>query len=117
MGDFDLNEFAEEIYEAHVQYYEARRRRDYAETLLEDQIAKVFVELKLNANEKLSVEDRKARTRADTDVIGCRIALEEEQKNMDNKKAHLEKVLAKKEMILDANATSREETKLGSLTT
>ena len=28
-----------------------------------------------------------------------------------------EKVLAKKEMILDANATSRAETRLGSLTT
>ena len=36
---------------------------------------------------------------------------------MDNCKAELDRVLTKKEFILDANATSRAEAKLGSLIT
>jgi triphosphoribosyl-dephospho-CoA synthetase len=116
MESFDLNEFAEEIYQAHVQYYEARRKRDYAERVYKSEYDKAFINTKFN-EQKLSIADREARARTNADVIVYQKALEDEQKIMDQKRAYLEKVLARKEMILDANATARAETRLGSITT
>ena len=112
----DPNQIANAIYEAHSNFYEARRNRDYAERIYKSEYDKAFISTKFN-EEKLSIADRESRARTNNDVIAYQVALEQEQKKMDEAKAELERVLTKKEMILDANATARAETKLGALVT
>ena len=65
----------------------------------------------------MSIEDRKARARTDETVITLRVELEKAQEKMDDKYAELERVITKIEFMLDANATNRQEMKLGSLVT
>ena len=65
----------------------------------------------------MSIEDRKARARTDEAVVTLREDLEKAQEDMDNKYAELERVQTKIEFMLDANATNRQEMKLGSLVT
>jgi|DEB0MinimDraft_3_1074331.scaffolds.fasta_scaffold18974_4 mevalonate kinase len=112
----DPNKIAHAVYEAHKNFYEARRKRDYAERVFKYEYDKAFINTKFN-EEKLSIADREARARTNSDVLVYQKALEEEQEKMDEAKAELERVLTKKEMILDANATARAETKLGALIT
>ena len=84
--------------------------------MYDDMLDKVFLDLKFN-EEKISIEERKARSRQDKSSIEFRVQVSKAQEIMDNCKAELDRVLTKKEFILDANATSRAEAKLGSLIT
>ena len=98
------------------EYRAAKRERDRTERLLDYQLDQTFINLKFNEL-KMSVEDRKARARTDESVVTLRTELEKAQETMDNKYAELERVITKIEFMLDANATNRQEMKLGSLVT
>ena len=116
MESFDPNKIADAKMTAIKQYRAAKRERDRTERLLDYQLDQTFINLKFNEL-KMSVEDRKARARTDESVITLRVQLEEAQEKMDDKYAELERVITKIEFMLDANATNRQEMKLGSLVT
>jgi mevalonate kinase len=116
MEDFNPNKIAEAKMKAIKEYRTAKRERDRTERLLEYQLDQTFINLKFNEL-KMSVEDRKARARTDETVIALRVELEKAQEKMDDKYAELERVITKIEFMLDANATNRQEMKLGSLVT
>ena len=116
MEDFNPNKIAEAKMKAIKEYRAAKRERDRTERLLDYQLDQTFINLKFNEL-KMSVEDRKARARTDESVIALRVELEKAQEIMDDKYAELERVNTKIEFMLDANATNRQEMKLGSLVT
>lgn len=116
MESFDPNKIADAKMTAIKEYRAAKRERDRTERLLDYQLDQTFINLKFNEL-KMSVEDRKARARTDESVITLRVQLEEAQEKMDDKYAELERVITKIEFMLDANATNRQEMKLGSLVT
>ena len=98
------------------EYRAAKRERDRTERLLDYQLDQTFINLKFNEL-KMSIEDRKARARTDESVVTLRTELEKAQETMDNKYAELERVITKIEFMLDANATNRQEMRLGSVVT
>lgn len=116
MESFDPNKIADAKMTAIKEYRAAKRERDRTERLLDYQLDQTFINLKFNEL-KMSVEDRKARARTDESVITLRVELEKAQEKMDDKYAELERVITKIEFMLDANATNRQEMKLGSLVT
>lgn len=116
MESFDPNKIADAKMTAIKEYRAAKRERDRTERLLDYQLDQTFINLKFNEL-KMSVEDRKARARTDESVITLRVQLEEAQEKMDDKYAELERVITKIEFMLDANATNRQEMKLGNLVT
>tara|TARA_S200002703_G_scaffold38376_2_gene33668 strand:+ start:952 stop:1302 length:351 start_codon:yes stop_codon:yes gene_type:complete len=116
MESFDPNKIADAKMTAIKEYRAAKRERDRTERLLDYQLDQTFINLKFNEL-KMSVEDRKARARTDETVITLRVELEKAQEKMDDKYAELERVITKIEFMLDANATNRQEMKLGSLVT
>tara|TARA_E500000318_G_scaffold11941_1_gene10786 strand:- start:89 stop:439 length:351 start_codon:yes stop_codon:yes gene_type:complete len=116
MESFDPNKIADAKMTAIKEYRAAKRERDRTERLLDYQLDQTFINLKFNEL-KMSVEDRKARARTDESVITLRVQLEKAQEKMDDKYAELERVITKIEFMLDANATNRQEMKLGSLVT
>ena len=116
MESFNPNEIADAKMTAIKEYRAAKRERDRTERLLDYQLDQTFINLKFNEL-KMSIEDRKARARTNKDVIEYKILLEKAQEKMDDKYAELERVITKIEFMLDANATNRQEMKLGSLVT
>jgi mevalonate kinase len=116
MESFDPNKIADAKMTAIKEYRAAKRERDRTERLLDYQLDQTFINLKFNEL-KMSVEDRKARARTDESVITLRVELEKAQEKMDDKYAELERVITKIEFMLDANATNRQEMKLGNLVT
>lgn len=116
MESFDPNKIADAKMTAIKEYRAAKRERDRTERLLDYQLDQTFINLKFNEL-KMSVEDRKARARTDESVITLRVQLEKAQEKMDDKYAELERVITKIEFMLDANATNRQEMKLGNLVT
>lgn len=116
MESFDPNKIADKKMTAIKEYRAAKRERDRTERLLDYQLDQTFINLKFNEL-KMSVEDRKARARTDESVVTLRTELEKAQETMDNKYAELERVITKIEFMLDANATNRQEMKLGGLVT
>ncbi len=116
MENFNPNEIADAKMTAIKEYRAAKRERDRTERLVDYQLDQTFINLKFNEL-KMSVEDRKARARTDESVVTLRTELEKAQETMDNKYAELERVITKIEFMLDANATNRQEMKLGSLVT
>lgn len=116
MESFDPNKIADAKMTAIKEYRAAKRERDRTERLLDYQLDQTFINLKFNEL-KMSVEDRKARARTDETVITLRVELEKAQEKMDDKYAELERVITKIEFMLDANATNRQEMKLGNLVT
>jgi len=114
--NFNPNEIADAKMTAIKEYRAAKRERDRTERLVDYQLDQTFINLKFNEL-KMSVEDRKARARTDESVVTLRTELEKAQETMDNKYAELERVITKIEFMLDANATNRQEMKLGSLVT
>lgn len=113
---YSPNDIANSIYTATVNYFNAKRARDYCQRIYDDSLDKVFLELKFN-EEKMSIEERKARSRQNETSIKFRMEVSKAQEVMDNCKAELDRVLTKKEFMLDANATARAEAKLGSMIT
>ena len=116
MESFDPNKIADAKMTAIKEYRAAKRERDRTERLLDYQLDQTFINLKFNEL-KMSVEDRKARARTDESVITLKVQLEEAQEKMDDKYAELERVITKIEFMLDANATNRQEMKLGNIVT
>jgi len=116
MESFDPNKIADAKMTAIKEYRAAKRERDRTERLLDYQLDQTFIQLKFNEL-KMSIEDRKARARTDETVITLRVELEKAQENMDDKYAELERVITKIEFMLDANATNRQEMRLGSVVT
>ena len=116
MESFDPNKIADAKMTAIKEYRAAKRHRDRTERLLDHQLDQTFIQLKFNEL-KMSIEDRKARARTDESVIQLKVELEKAQEDMDNKYAELERVQTKIEFMLDANATNRQEMKLGGLVT
>ena len=116
MESFDPNKIADAKMTAIKEYRAAKRERDRTERLLDYQLDQTFIQLKFNEL-KMSIEDRKARARTDETVITLRVELEKAQEKMDDRYAELERVITKIEFMLDANATNRQEMKLGSLVT
>ena len=116
MESFNPNEIAHAKMIAIKEYRAAKRERDRTERLLDYQLDQTFINLKFNEL-KMSIEDRKARARTDKDVIEYKILLEKAQEKMDDKYAELERVITKIEFMLDANATNRQEMRLGSIVT
>ena len=116
MESFDPNKIADAKMKAIKEYRAAKSERDRTERLLDYQLDQTFIQLKFNEL-KMSIEDRKARARTDETVITLRVELEKAQEKMDDKYAELERVITKIEFMLDANATNRQEMKLGSLVT
>lgn len=116
MESFDPNKIADAKMTAIKEYRAAKRERDRTERLLDYQLDQTFIQLKFNEL-KMSIEDRKARARTDESVVTLRVELEKAQEQMDDKYAELERVITKIEFMLDANATNRQEMKLGSLVT
>lgn len=113
---FDPNKIADAIHKAHINFFDARRVRDEAVRIRDYRKYQVYIESKFS-NEKLSVEDRKAKAETDTTVIAFNKEIAKAQEIMDDSKAELERVLTKKEFMLDANATNRAELKLGGIQT
>jgi mevalonate kinase len=113
---FDPNKIADAKMTAIKEYRAAKRERDRTERLLDYQLDQTFINLKFNEL-KMSIEDRKARARTDESVVTLRTELEKAQETMDNKYAELERVITKIEFMLDANATNRQEMRLGSVVT
>ena len=116
MESFDPNKIADAKMTAIKEYRAAKRERDRTERLLDYQLDQTFINLKFNEL-KMSIEDRKARARTDESVITLKVQLEEAQEKMDDKYAELERVITKIEFMLDANATNRQEMKLGNIVT
>lgn len=116
MEGFDPNKIADAKMTAIKEYRAAKRERDRTERLLDYQLDQTFINLKFNEL-KMSIEDRKARARTDESVVTLRTELEKAQETMDNKYAELERVITKIEFMLDANATNRQEMRLGSVVT
>ena len=116
MESFDPNKIADAKMKAIKECRAAKRERDRTERLLDYQLDQTFIQLKFNEL-KMSIEDRKARARTDETVITLRVELEKAQEKMDDKYAELERVITKIEFMLDANATNRQEMKLGNLVT
>jgi mevalonate kinase len=116
MESFDPNKIADAKMTAIKEYRAAKRERDRTERLLDYQLDQTFINLKFNEL-KMSIEDRKARARTDESVVTLRTELEKAQETMDNKYAELERVITKIEFMLDANATNRQEMRLGSVVT
>tara|TARA_R100000231_G_scaffold94746_1_gene71056 strand:+ start:1103 stop:1453 length:351 start_codon:yes stop_codon:yes gene_type:complete len=116
MESFDPNKIADAKMTAIKEYRAAKRERDRTERLLDYQLDQTFIQLKFNEL-KMSIEDRKARARTDETVITLRVELEKAQEKMDDKYAELERVITKIEFMLDANATNRQEMRLGSVVT
>mgnify|MGYP001173433446 FL=1 len=116
MESFDPNKIADAKMTAIKEYRAAKRHRDRTERLLDHQLDQTFIQLKFNEL-KMSIEDRKARARTAESVVSLREDLEKAQEDMDNKYAELERVQTKIEFMLDANATNRQEMRLGSLVT
>ena len=113
---FNPDKIANAIHEAHINFFNARRVRDEAVRIRDYRKYQVYIESKFS-NEKLSVEDRKAKAETDTTVIDFNKEIAKAQEIMDDTKADLERVLTKKEFMLDANATNRAELKLGGMQT
>ena len=116
MVNFETDKIAHAKMTAIKEYRAAKRERDRTERLLDYQLDQTFIQLKFNEL-KMSIEDRKARARTDESVVTLRVELEKAQEQMDDKYAELERVITKIEFMLDANATNRQEMKLGSLVT
>ena len=116
MESFDPNKIADAKMTAIKEYRAAKRERERTERLLDYQLDQTFINLKFNEL-KMSIEDRKARARTDESVITLKVQLEEAQEKMDDKYAELERVITKIEFMLDANATNRQEMKLGNIVT
>jgi len=114
--EYKPDDIANEVLKATKNYFNSKRARDYCQRMYDDMLDKVFLDLKFN-EEKISIEERKARSRQDKSSIEFRVQVSKAQEIMDNCKAELDRVLTKKEFILDANATSRAEAKLGNLIT
>lgn len=114
--EYKPDDIANEVLKATKNYFNSKRARDYCQRMYDDMLDKVFLDLKFN-EEKISIEERKARSRQNETSIKFRMEVSKAQEIMDNCKAELDRVLTKKEFILDANATSRAEAKLGNLIT
>ena len=116
MESFKPDQIADAKMIAIKEYRAAKRERDRTERLIDELIDQTFIQLKFNEL-KMSIEDRKARARTNESVIELKNDLEKAQEKMDNSYAELERVITKIDLMLDANATNRQEMKLGNIIT
>ena len=99
------------------EYRDAKRSYDRTERLRNYEIDKAFLQIDLDSNKKVSIEDRKARSRLSTEVIALNVELEKEREKLDKAYVELERIETKIQMILDNNALKRTEMKLGTILT
>ena len=99
------------------EYRDAKRSYDRTERLRNYEIDRAFLQIDLEANKKVSIEDRKAKSRLSTEVIALNVELEKEREKLDKAYVELERIETKIQMILDNNALKRTEMKLGTILT
>ena len=76
-----------------------------------------YLYYKFESLDKHGVEDAKAKARTDEEVMAFNKMMEEKEKELDESFAELERCIWKKDLMLDANATSRKEMELSRMGT
>ena len=96
-----------------------KKRRAYYKLVRdkEDRERRKFLDFHFQSNEKLSVEDAKAKARLHEDVQAFNDQLDQAEKEKDLAYAKLEVIIEKIGQMADRNATARAEMKMGSLIT
>ena len=99
--------------------FHRKKRRAYYKLFRdkEDRERRKFLDFRFQSNEKLSVEDAKAKARLHEDVQAFNDQLDQAEKEKDLAYAKLEVIIEKIGQMADRNATARAEMKMGSLIT
>ena len=83
MKGYSPEEIADAKAKAVEQYRESKRSYDRTERLRNYEIDKAFLQIDLDSNKKVSIEDRKAKSRLSTEVIALNLELEKEREKLD----------------------------------
>jgi hypothetical protein len=109
---YDPHHVSQSYKDAIVNYRKERRIYKSLERQKEEKEKSRYLFFRFQSNDKHSVEDAKAKARTDEEVVQFYNLMEEQEKKVDYAFGELERCIWKKELMLDANATSRKEMEL-----
>lgn len=112
---YDPHMIAETKMNAIVDYREKKREFNKLIRDKDEKEKQKFLYYRFSYNDKLSVEDAKAKARTDDEVKGFNERLDAAEIEMDKAYAELDRITVKIELMADFNATARAEMKLGGL--
>ena len=115
LNKYDPHHVSESYKNAIVEYRKARREFKSLERQKDEKEKMRYLYYKFESLDKHGVEDAKAKARTDEEVMAFNKIMEE--KELDESFAELERCIWKKDLILDANATTRKEMELSRMGT
>jgi hypothetical protein len=117
LNKYDPHHVSESYKNAIVEYRKARREFKSLERQKDEKEKMRYLYYKFESLDKHGVEDAKAKARTDEEVMAFNKIMEEKEKELDESFAELERCIWKKDLILDANATTRKEMELSRMGT
>jgi len=117
LNKYDPHHVSESYKNAIVEYRKARREFKSLERQKDEKEKMRYLYYKFESLDKHGVEDAKAKARTDEEVMAFNKMMEEKEKELDESFAELERCIWKKDLMLDANATSRKEMELSRMGT
>jgi CBS-domain-containing membrane protein len=116
LNRYDPHKIAESKMEAIKNYRTAKRIFNKLTRIKDEKEKGRYLHYRFLSNEKHSVEDAKAKAKIDSEVKEIVVELEKAEELMDVAFSELDRITTKIELMADANATYRAETRLGGLT-
>ena len=117
LNKYDPHRVSESYKNAIMEYRKARREFKSLERQKDEKEKMRYLYYKFESLDKHGVEDAKAKARTDEEVMSFNKMMEEKEKELDESFAELERCIWKKDLMLDANATSRKEMELSRMGT
>jgi len=117
LNKYDPHRVSESYKNAIMEYRKARREFKSLERQKDEKEKMRYLYYKFESLDKHGVEDAKAKARTDEEVMAFNKIMEEKEKELDESFAELERCIWKKDLMLDANATSRKEMELSRMGT
>ena len=117
LNKYDPHRVSESYKNAIMEYRKARREFKSLERQKDEKEKMRYLYYKFESLDKHGVEDAKAKARTDEEVMAFNKIMEEKEKELDESFAELERCIWKKDLMLDANATTRKEMELSRMGT